>query len=89
MGGNKAGQRYSGPVALQSTFLGCAPMRGGRSVDAPAWKQHLPPAPIPASLHGRRVGRDVAVHLGSAASATRALCMGTLVLPHGVSVESW
>ena len=25
--------------------------------------------------HGRRVGRDVAVHLGSAASAARALCI--------------
>ena len=63
---------------VQSAFLGCTPMRGGRSVDAPPWKRHLPPAPIPASLHGRRVGRDVAVHLGSAASAARALCIGVI-----------
>ena len=76
LGGNHAGQRYSGPVALKFGLLGCTPMRGGRSVDA--WKQHLPPAPIPASLHGRRVGRDVAVHLGSAASAARALCIGVI-----------
>ena len=55
LGGVAAGQRYSGPVALNFGLLGCTPLRGGRSVDA--WKRHLPPAPIPASLHGRRVGR--------------------------------
>ena len=76
LGGNNAGQQYPDPVALKFGLLGCTPMRGGRSVDA--WKQHLPPAPIPASLHGRRVGRDVAVHLGSAASAARALCIGVI-----------
>ena len=76
LGGNHAGQRYSGPVALKFGLLGCTHMRGGRSVDP--WKQHLPPAPIPASLHGRRVGRDVAVHLGSAASAARALFIGVI-----------
>ena len=37
LGGNKAGQRYSGPVALKFGLLGCTPMRGGRSVDAPPW----------------------------------------------------
>ena len=37
LGGVAAGQRYSGPVALKFGLLGCTPMRGGRSVDAPPW----------------------------------------------------
>ena len=64
LGGNHAGQRYSGPVALKSGFLGCAPLRGGRSVDA--WKQHLP------------VWREVAVQRGIAARAALAFYMGVI-----------
>ena len=50
LGGNHAGQRYSGPVELKFGLLGCTHMRGGRSVDA--WKQHLPVWPEAAVQYG-------------------------------------
>ena len=68
--------RIIGPIAYA---------RGrGRPVDAPPWKRHLPPAPVPASLQPSPLWREVAVHLGKAASAARAFCIGVIgIAPWG------
>ncbi len=49
------------------------PWVGGRPVEAPPWKRHFPPAPVPGSLQGLPVWREVAVQRGSDASTARAL----------------
>jgi hypothetical protein len=49
------------------------PWMGGRPVDRPPWKRHLPPAPRPGSRHGAPVWRLFAPHRGSPAKTSRAL----------------
>ena len=49
------------------------PCVGGRPVDAPPWKRHLPPAPRPGFLHCTPDCRDLAAQRGRAASTARAL----------------
>ena len=61
------------------------PCVGGRPVDAPPWKRHLPPAPRPGFLHCTPDCRDVAEQRGRAASTARALSMLFIALIHEVS----
>jgi len=61
------------------------PWVGGRPVDAPPWKRHLPPAPRPGFLHCTPDCRDLAAQRGRAASTARALTMLFIALIHEVS----
>ena len=61
------------------------PCVGGRPVDAPPWKRHLPPAPRPGFLHCTPDCLDFAAQRGRAASTARALTMLFIDLIHEVS----